>query len=165
MAYPNDPASAGFGPWNPGIESQIPHDLLHLCTLFLPDNTFTDVEKARELRDLTGLELCDLVALRPQRLALHELLIRVTADFSVPDGQRIEDLGINFRQITRTLLSGIIQPRMDVITAAYDAQRLALTATIETELGTLYSANAPLPQDSELDQGEGPGIALPPSRA
>ena len=58
----------------------------------------------REVADLTGLPLRDIVAFRPERLALHEVLVRVTADISVPDGTRIEDLGINFRQITRTIL-------------------------------------------------------------
>ena len=43
------------------------------------------------------------MAFRPGRLALHEVLIRVTADLSVPDGTKIEDLGINFRKITRTI--------------------------------------------------------------
>jgi hypothetical protein len=43
--------------------------------------------KAAELRDITGLELSDIVAFRPRRLVLHELLIRVTADLSVPDGE------------------------------------------------------------------------------
>ena len=54
---------------------------------------------AEELRSLTGLALSELVVFRPQRLALHELLIRVTADFAVPDGSRIGDLGINFSEI------------------------------------------------------------------
>ena len=59
---------------------------------------------ALELHGLTGFGLSELVAFRPQRLALHELLIRVTADFAVPDGSRIEDLGINFRRMASRLL-------------------------------------------------------------
>ena len=62
---------AEFGPWNPGIESQVPEQLRHLCTIFRPENSFTSVAKARELRDLTGLELGELAAFRPRRLALH----------------------------------------------------------------------------------------------
>ena len=92
---------AEFGPWNPGIESQVPEHLRHLCTIFQPENSFTSVAKAHELRDLTGLELSELAIFRPQRLVLHELLIRVTADFSVPDGSKIGDLGIHLmRQMT-----------------------------------------------------------------
>src|SRR5947207_8703390 len=89
-------APSEYGPWNPGIESRVPEPLRHLCTIFRPENVFTTAAQAGELRDLTGMDCSELVAFRPQRLALHELLVRVTADFSVPDGSRIEDLGINF---------------------------------------------------------------------
>jgi hypothetical protein len=136
-------AVSGFGPWNPGIESPTPHDLQHLCTIFLPDNAFTDIATARELRDLTGLPLSDLVALRPQRLALHELLVRVTADFSVPDGQRIEDLGINMRQITRELFAECINPQMSTINATYDAVRRSLEEVIDEEIASLFPPSAP----------------------
>ena len=97
--------SIDFGPWNPGIESQVPEALQHLCTIFRPENACTGIEKARELRDLTGLPLAELATFRPRRLALHELLIRVTADFSVPEGPRTEDLGINFRRIVSRIQS------------------------------------------------------------
>lgn len=59
--------------------------------------------RALEPRRLTGFSYSELAAFRPQRLALHELLIRVTADFAVPDGSRIGDLGINFREIASRL--------------------------------------------------------------
>ena len=90
-----DCGERAFGPWNPGITSRIPHAIRHLATLYRPENSFTDVTRAEELHDLTGLDCSELVAFRPERLALHELLIRVTADFSVPDGEKIEDLGIS----------------------------------------------------------------------
>src|SRR4051812_39001987 len=106
-----------FGPWYPGIESPVPGHLLHLSTMLRPENVYTSVAEARELRGLTGLDLGDLVAFRSERLALHELLIRVSADFSVPDGSKIEDLGINFRRITGELLRGHIEPRREAITA------------------------------------------------
>ena len=83
-----DRGAAPFGPWNPGITSRIPRDIRHLATIFRPENVFTDVARAEELHDLTGLDCSELVAFRPERLALHELLIRVTADLSVPDGTR-----------------------------------------------------------------------------
>jgi hypothetical protein len=131
-------ADAQFGPWNPGLQSQIPRELRAGCTIFRPENTSTAVDVATEMHDLTGLEASDLVAFTPQRLALHELLIRVSADLSVPDGSKIEDLGINFRQITRAILSRYIEPEMDAIKAAYDAARQALSAIIATE-----TCNAP----------------------
>jgi hypothetical protein len=108
-----------FGPWNPGIESQVPKQLRHLATIFRPENVFTSMAAAAELRGLTGFNLSELVVFRPQRLALHELLVRVTADFAVPDGTRIADLGLNFREIARLLLSRYLEPAMSDITAAY----------------------------------------------
>src|SRR6188472_2327022 len=112
---PSQTPEAPFGPWNPGIESQIPNELRPLATIFRPENVFTSVERADEMRDLTGLAIAELVAFRPERLALHELLLRVTADVSVPDGQRIEDLGINFREIVAVILTRYVMPRMGEI--------------------------------------------------
>jgi hypothetical protein len=122
--------ATGFGPWNPGIESQVPEALQHLCTIFRAENVFTSVEKARELRDLTGLPLSELVAFRPRRLALHELLVRVTADFSVPDGPRIEDLGINFRRIVGHIQSVYLEPEAARIDAAAADVRHRLATAI-----------------------------------
>src|SRR5689334_19563918 len=95
----------GSGPWRPGLDSTIPEALRPLSTFLRADATSTSPDTARELCDYTGLPRIDVVAFRPERLALHELLIRVTADLSVPDGTRIEDLGINFREMTRTILA------------------------------------------------------------
>ncbi len=114
------------GPWNPGLQSQIPADLLPLATIYRPDNVLTTLRQAREMADLTGLPMEDLVAFRPERLVVHELLAQVTADFSVDDGRKTEDLGINFRRITETLLSRHIAQHMDEIRAAHDALRTAL---------------------------------------
>lgn len=112
-----------YGPWNPGIQSAVPKELQPLATIFRPDNVFGGFAAFTELHDLTGLPPGELAVFRPQRLALHELLIRVTADFAVPDGPRIEDLGINFRRIVGVLLSRHLEPQMDVIVAAYDGAR------------------------------------------
>jgi hypothetical protein len=74
------------GPWNPGLKSQIPKEWRELETIFRPENNYSTLAAAEELRGLTGFGLSDLAIFRPERLALHELLIRVTADFAVPDG-------------------------------------------------------------------------------
>ena len=137
-----DCSETACGPWNPGITSRIPRDIRHLATLYRPENSFTDVARAEELHDLTGLDCSELVAFRPERLALHELLIRVTADFSVPDGSKIEDLGINFRRIVRVLLAQYIEPDIGVIRAAYDALRRRIAAVIATELASLFPSAA-----------------------
>src|SRR5580704_16663555 len=113
------PRDNEFGPWNPGVESHVPQELRHLATIFRAENVFTSIAAATELRGLTGFSLCDLVVFRPQRLTLHEVLVLVTADFAVPDGTRIADLGLNFREIARLLLARYLEPAMDDITAAY----------------------------------------------
>ena len=64
------------------------------------ENIVTSAARRRDARP-TGLPDAELVAFGRERLALHELLVRVTANVSVPDGSRIEDLGINFREMTR----------------------------------------------------------------
>jgi hypothetical protein len=137
-----DCGETAFGPWNPGITSHIPREIRHLATIFRPENVFTDLARAEELRDLTGLDCSELVTFRPERLALHELLIRVTADFSVPDGSKIEDLGINFRRIVGVLLTRYIEPDMGAIRAAYDRSRNRIAAVIATELAALFPSPA-----------------------
>src|ERR1700691_4226413 len=136
-AAESDNDGSRFGPWNPGISSNVPEALLPLCTIFRPNYVFTSLATALELSDVIGFAPAEIVALKPSRLALHELLIRVTADFSVPDGDRIEDLGINFRQMTRALFERHIEPRMAEITAAYDAVRIASAAVVDCELDRL----------------------------
>jgi hypothetical protein len=139
------PPSDDFGPWKPGILSQIPVELRHLCTIFRPENAFTSVASATELRLLTGFPQCDLVAFRPQRLLLHELLIRVMADFSVPTGEKIGDLGINFREMTNRLLQRHIEPEMAAIVGEYDNVRRQLTDVIGAALAALTVGSAPQP--------------------
>ncbi|HEY2463983.1 MAG TPA: hypothetical protein VGI32_07975 [Steroidobacteraceae bacterium] len=126
-----------FGPWNPGIESQVPKELRHLATIFRPENVFTSLAAAAELRGLTGFNLSELVVFRPQRLVLHELLVSITADFAVPDGTLIADLGLNFREIARRLLSRYLEPAMGDITTAYRRAAQEVDAVIETALSSL----------------------------
>jgi hypothetical protein len=130
--------------WNPGLQSRIPAHLTHLCTIFRPDNSFVGAADAAELHDLTGLPASELVAFRPRRLALHEVLIRVTANLSVPDGIRIEDLGINFRRMTQTLWTACIEPALPEIEAAYARLRDALSERIAEGLpSAIASAETP----------------------
>ncbi len=133
----------GAGPWNPGIVSQLPAALRPLCTIFRPENVFTSVESALELQPLTGFPLGELVAFRPRRLVLHEVLVRVTADLSVPDGSRIEDLGINFRAITRLLLARYLEPRMPAIEAEFDQLRRQLAQAAQEALGAVSGKAQP----------------------
>ena len=133
----------GSGPWNPGISSELPTQLRPLVTLLRPENTRTSLASALELQKLTALPLGELVALRPERLLLHELLVRVTADFSVPDGSRIEDLGINFREIVRLLLARYLAPNMPALMVAFEQTRSELTQLIQTGLAEVAGGTRP----------------------
>jgi hypothetical protein len=132
--------SGEHGPWNPGIRSQLPGPLLPLATIFRAENVLTSLEEARERSAFTGLEPEDLVTFRPERLVVHELLIRVTADISVPDGPFYEDLGINFRRIAGTILSRYLEPRMPEIRRAYDELHARALRMLEAELAKSLSA-------------------------
>ena len=126
-----------FGPWNPGVLSRIPREWLGLATIFRPENVYGDLASAEELAALTGLAPSEVIAFRPQRLALHKLLIRVTAEFVVPDGSRIEDLGINFRRIASRIFAGYLVPEMDAIARAFEDARRRATETIEAAFSGL----------------------------
>lgn len=129
-----DATTTPFGPWNPGLESTLPRAYLPLSTVFRPENTTTRVDEAIELSDFTGLPREKLSALRPERLVLHELLIRVMADISVPDGNKYQDLGINFRSITRTILTRYVEPHMGELTAAFAAMLQRGRAILDEEM-------------------------------
>lgn len=141
MSTPLREPSEAYGPWNPGVESPIPEELRPLATILRPENVFTAMAAARELRDLTGLDLAELVTFRPERLALHEVLIRVTANISVPVGERIGDLGINFRRITRAILASHIELRMQAVAAAYASVKLAASRIARAEVDRVFEAS------------------------
>ena len=138
------------GPWTPGITSEMPAELRPWVTLLRPENTRTPIATVLELQKLTALPVGELVALRPERLVLHELLVRVTADFSVPDGSRIEDLGINFREIIRLLLGRYLAPRMEGLRVSFEQtrgelERLIQSAWDEVTTGVTASGSAVSP--------------------
>jgi hypothetical protein len=108
-----------YGPWNPGIESTLPAEFLPLATVFSPENVTSSVSEIKEIRGFCGLSLERLSTFKPARLALHEVFVRVMADLSVPDGAKYEDLGINFRRMTATIMKTYIAPEMTAITALF----------------------------------------------
>ncbi|MEM1201315.1 MAG: hypothetical protein AAGI06_18590, partial [Pseudomonadota bacterium] len=124
----------GYGPWNPGLNSTIPQHYLPLSTLYQPENASTDLAGVKELSDFTGLPEKDLVRFRPERLLVHETLIRVMANLSVPDGSHYGDLGINFRSITDTILTKHAAPKLPDIVQAFDGMCLRVQVLLEREL-------------------------------
>ncbi|HWS12364.1 MAG TPA: hypothetical protein VN279_06195, partial [Rhodocyclaceae bacterium] len=86
-------ASDGCSAWNPGVGTGVPAEFRALETLFRPECVFGTQAEVAELFELTGLPHEELTAFRPQRLALHELIVRITADIAVDEGEQEEDFG------------------------------------------------------------------------
>ncbi|MBV9968855.1 MAG: hypothetical protein JO228_02640 [Xanthobacteraceae bacterium] len=126
-AGPLEAAGEIYGPWNPGIESTLPREFLPLSTVFSAANVSSSIDELEELSGFCGLPLERLTAFKPERLALHEVLIRVMADLTVPDGQKYEDLGVNFRQMTAAIMDEHIAPEMPEIHRVFE--RLEREAT------------------------------------
>ena len=119
LDLPEQSAQA-FGPWNPGIESTLPGEFLHLATVFSSANVSSSIVELQEIKSFCGLPLERLSTFTPARLALQEVLTRVMADLSVPDGEKYEDLGINFRRMTATIMGKYIAPESAAISALFE---------------------------------------------
>src|SRR5262249_7206300 len=150
VKHQDRPAGAAYDAWNPGLESELPREYLPLATMFRVENVSTSVAKAHELRDYCGLPAHELVALRPGRLIVHELLVRVTSDIHVPDGADYEDLGRNFRRIASTILDRHIAPHRPELTELFERLRSSALALIAQEVETCLSRPPPAtPADRE----------------
>jgi hypothetical protein len=138
----DDPRVAACDAWNPGLQSELPREYWPLCTVFRGENVSTSLATARELSDYCGLPAHELVAFRPERLMVHELLIRVTAGVNVPDGSDYEDLGRNFRDIAATILERYLVPRRDQLVRVFEQARQAAATVIDEELSRRSSFSA-----------------------
>src|SRR5690349_16299588 len=72
--------------------------------------------------------------------ALHELLIRVTSNICVPDGEAIGDLGVNFRQLVTAIHASHVAPRMREIEVAHASVRKRALALAEREIAAAFSS-------------------------
>jgi hypothetical protein len=135
----NNPPSAEYGAWNPGLESRLPREYLPLSTIFRSENVSTSIAKAHELSDYCGLPVHELVAFRADRLIVHELLIHVTTGLAVPDGRDDEDLGRNFRKIAATILDRFIAPHREELARVVEEVRHKASAVIERELAIAFA--------------------------
>ena len=141
-----------YSAWNPGLESQLPRAYLPLSTIFNSDNVSTSIAKAYELSDYCGLPVQDLVAFLPDRLIVHELLIGVTINLSVPDGTKYATLGENFRAMASTILARYIAPHRDELVETYERVKRAAIAKIEEELSMALSFGPKLAASGEGKQ-------------
>ena len=137
-------------PWNPGIKSTLPVEYLPLSTMFQPDNVVTRFETASELSGFTGLTIQQLICFRPERLVVHELLIRVSADIFVSDGSKYEDLGVNYRNIVDSILRNYIEPHMARIVEHFNELSEQVESMVERELvASLFPESAAVDKSSK----------------
>ena len=132
------------------IESALPSEFLPLSTVFSAANVSSGIDELQELSDFCGLPIERLTTFRPERLALHEVLIRVMADLSVPDGKKYEDLGVNFRQMTAAILDKHIAPNMSEIDGVFERLKREAAAFID---------RAPTAARPSNEDAEGPFIS------
>lgn len=109
-----------FSAWNPGLEAELPRRYQPLETIHRPANVYSRLSDISELRALTGLAEEELVAFRAERLVLHELIVRVTADVVVLEGEEEELLGQHFRRIALKILSDYLTPQLPTFQQEYD---------------------------------------------
>lgn len=122
--------------WDPGLTSEIPPRLLPEVTIFRPESSTVDYKAAKEAAAFCGLKPAQMVSFTLERLILHALLIRVTADLSVPDGPNYEELGINLRGMVAKIYERYVTPELARLREAFDATRRDGEAEITTLLKT-----------------------------
>lgn len=131
-----------FDAWNPGLESGIPRQLLPLASIFRAENISNSLQEIEELSEFSGIPEFDLAAFRPERLIAHEVVIRVSADLTVPDGPNYEDLGINMRGMVSTILDKYIEPELPSLHSAFDELNAKVTEFLTGEIGRVRRGGA-----------------------
>lgn len=155
-----------IGPWNPGVRSDLPSAFLPLVTVYRPEHVETPLRDALDLSDLCGLPARQLTRFRAARLVVHEVLIRVMSDLSVPVGAVYADLGVNFRAIVATILREGVEPRLGEVEAALAGIRLEADAVLAREVATILDDRPapPPPEPGWLDRLLGrrpPAVEIP----
>ncbi|MFK8082384.1 MAG: hypothetical protein AB8B97_19020 [Granulosicoccus sp.] len=138
--------------WVPGLTSDIPQPLFSLVTLFRAENATVNYKEASELSDLTGLDVLELVSLRPARLVTHALLVRVTAELTVPDGPSYEELGINLRGMVETIQTRHLTSVMPVIEEALSRERGRAVTIVNTLLAEGFKSQPESPASANSNR-------------
>jgi hypothetical protein len=142
-----------IGPWNPGVRSDLPSAFLPLVTVYRPEHVETPLRDALDLSDLCGLPARQLTRFRAARLVVHEVLIRVMSDLSVPVGAVYADLGVNFRAIVATILREGVEPRLGEVEAMLSRIRAEADAVLDREVDAILNDRpAPPPEPGWLDR-------------
>ncbi len=130
--------SAEFDAWNPGLTSAIPIALLPYVSLYRPENSSVIYAQAKEISEFCGLDPVELVSFKTERLIVHELLIRVSADLTVPDGPNYEDLGICMRDMVDRILTEYVRPNLALVQAVHDQIAVDAQSWIDRDLTPLF---------------------------
>lgn len=123
-----------FDAWNPGLNSELPSELMPAITLFRPENSETGYHDAKQAADFCGLKPEEMIAFKAERLAMHDILIRVTTELFVPDGPNYEELGINLRGMASQILDNWIQPRLPELEAEFAKLRTRVEQSLADRL-------------------------------
>lgn len=125
-----------FDAWNPGLCSEIPSELMPVVTLYRPENSETTYREVKQAADFCGLKPEDMIVFKVERLAMHDILIRVTTELFVPDGPNYEELGINLRGMAGRILERWIHPRLPEIEAEFARLRARVERNLAERLDT-----------------------------
>jgi hypothetical protein len=150
-----------YGPWNPGIQSTLPVEFLPLATVFSSANVSSCLIELKEIHSFCGLALERLSTFRPARLALHEVLIRVMADLSVPDGEKYGDLGINFREMTAIIMGRYIAPERAAISSLFEQLKREAADFLDTAQDAAASNIVERPEFARSYPGRWSRLFLP----
>jgi hypothetical protein len=127
-------SSTQYSAWNPGIESEIPDQYRLLETIYDSKNMSSSIDAINTLAQETGLSPEELVVFKPGRLALHELIVRVTADVVVLEGQHEEDLGIRFRSIANKIMDTYLAPHLPEFDLTFEDLYKKARSMVDVEL-------------------------------
>lgn len=114
-----------------------------------PENVFGTFEAMQEMNQATGIPALTLPAFRPERLIAHEVVIRVTADLNIPDGQRYADLGISLRGMIDTVLERHVAPEMPRLVAMFARLRAEVESCLHEEIEAAL-VPSPAPSSAEM---------------
>ncbi len=137
--------SAEFDAWNPGLTSAIPSALLPYVSLFRPENASVTYSQAKEISEFCGLDPIELISFKTERLVIHELLIRVSADLGIPDGPNYEDLGICLRDMVDRIFTTYVGPNLALVRAVHDRLAVDAESWIDRELTQLFAPTPAVP--------------------
>ena len=100
-------------------------------------------DQAKEAADFSGLAVEQLCELKVSRLVTHEVLIRVTADLSVPDGPSYEYLGLQLRGMADCIYRNYVLPEMTKIETGFTAIRQRAEDKISLLVDEMFALNVP----------------------